>query len=88
MRFALTLRELEEIQRPLDVHVVRGHRREFRSGRQQRSEMEHAIDLEFGQDSIEQRHVGDRSKELARHARRQRCVERIHVDGDDRHPWR
>ena len=66
MRLALPLRELEQVERALDVDVMRGHRRELGPRRQQRREMEHAIDLELGEHAIEQVGVGDRAGELAR----------------------
>ena len=88
MRLALALGELEQIERPFDVDMMSRHRRELRARGQQRGEMEDAIDFELGEDAIQQAHVGDRAGELARHLRRQRGIERAHVDGDDRDAWR
>ena len=65
MRLAFALRELQQVQRALNVHFVRGKRREFRARRQQRREVDHEIDLELGKDAIEQRGFEDRSRELA-----------------------
>ena len=59
MRLALLLRELEQVERALDVHVVRRDRRELGARRQQRRQVEDAIDLELRQDAIEQAGVGE-----------------------------
>ena len=69
MRLALLLRELEQRQRALDVHLVRGDRRELGPRREQRREVEDQIDLELGQHALEQVGVGDRTGELAMHQR-------------------
>ena len=79
MRLALLLRELEQVQRALDVHVMRGHRRELGPRREQRREMKDAVDLELGEHPIEERAVSDRSDELAADQRRELGVERIEV---------
>ena len=76
VRLALLLRELEQVERPFDVDVMRGDRRELGARREQRGEVKHALDLELGEHPIEQADVGDRSGELARHQRRERRVER------------
>ena len=65
VRFALLLRELEQVERAFDVDVVRRDRRELGARREQRREVKHAVDLELGQDAVEQAGVGDRAGELA-----------------------
>ncbi len=52
-RFAL--RELEQVERALDVDLVRGDRRELGARREQRRQVEDGVDLELGQDALEQR---------------------------------
>src|SRR5262249_41161038 len=84
VRLALALRELEQVQRPFDVDMMRGDRRELRARRQQGREVEDAVDLELREDAIEHRGVGDRSSELARDGRRERRLEPADVDGDER----
>ena len=54
VRFALLLRELEQVERALDVDVMRGDRRELGARREQRGEMEHAVHLELREHAIEQ----------------------------------
>ena len=52
VRFGLVRRKLEQIQRPLDVHVMCRHRRELRPGGQQRREMKNQVDFELGQNAL------------------------------------
>ena len=70
-------------QRPFDVDLVRGHRRELGARRQQRREMEDQIDLELRHQALEQRLVDDRAGDLAIHLLRDRRVEPRDVEGDD-----
>ena len=72
VRFALPLRELQEVERAFDVDVMRGDRRELGARREQRREVKHPVDLELGQHAVEQARVGDRSGELAGDERRER----------------
>ena len=58
-------------------------RRELRARRQQRRQVEDEVDLELGQDALEQRRVEDRPDELALDQRRQRRVERREIERDD-----
>ena len=67
MRFALLLRELEQIERAFDVHVMCGHRRELGARREQRRQVKDAVHLEFGQDPFEEAGIADRSGELTCH---------------------
>src|SRR5207245_1256680 len=83
VRLALLLRELEQIQRSLDVDVMRGDRRELGPGREERGEVEDTIDLELGEDPLEEAGVGDRSGELARGEPREAALERRDVERDD-----
>ena len=55
MRLGFVLRELEQVQRALDVDLVRRDRRELGARREQRREMEDQIDLELGHHALEQR---------------------------------
>ena len=83
MRLALPLRELEEIQRPLDVDVMRGDRRELGACREQRREVKDAVHLELGEDALEEARIGDGSGELARREPREPALERRNVERDD-----
>ena len=83
MRLALLLGELEQVERPLHVHVVRTDRGELGAGGQQRREVEDVLDLELGQDAFKKARVGDRAGELAPDQPGQRRFERRDVDGDD-----
>ncbi len=83
MRFGFVLRELEQVERALDVDLVRGHRRELGSCREQRREMEDELDLELRQDALEHGAVEDRAGDLALHLRRERGIERADVERDD-----
>ena len=80
VRLAFVLRELEQLQRALDVDLVRGDRRELGARREQRREVKDEIDLELGQHALEQVAVGDRAGELALHQPGQRGLERGDVD--------
>ena len=55
VRLRFVLRELEQVQRAFDVDLVRRHRRELGARRQQRGEVKHQLDLELGEDPLEQR---------------------------------
>ena len=84
MRFALARGELEQVQRALDVHVMRGHRREFRAARQQRGEVKNQVHLELGKNPLEQVRVQYRAGELALHQPPKRWIERVYVERDHR----
>ena len=84
MRLALPLRELEQLQRALDVDLVRQRRRELAARREQRREVEDQIDLELGEQALEQpvsriEPVNSRATSAG-----QRRVERRQVERDDR----
>ena len=81
--FALLLRELQQIQRAFDVHVVRGDRRELRTRRQQRRQVKHAVDFEFRENPFQQARIGNRTGEFPRDERNQRGIERRDVERDD-----
>ena len=83
MRLGLVLGELEQAQGPLDVHLVRGDRRELRARREQRGEMEDEIDFEFRHHPLEQRAIRDRAGDLAIDLAGDRVVEPRDVDRDD-----
>ncbi len=84
MRLGLVLRELEQVQRAFDVHLMRGGRRELGTRREQRGQVVDGLDLELRQDALEQRLVHDRAGELALHHPAERGIERVHVQRDDR----
>ena len=44
----------------------------------------HRVDLELRHDALEQRVIEDRARELALHPVRQRRLQRVDVEGDDR----
>src|SRR5258705_3988026 len=84
MRFAFVLRELQQAQRPFDVHFVRGDRSELRACRKQCGEMKNEIALELREDTLENPFVGDGAGELAADLPGQCGFEGGDVDGDDR----
>ena len=51
---AFVLRELEQVERALDVDLVRRHRRELGARRQQRGEVKDQLDLELREHALEQ----------------------------------
>ena len=57
VRLALLLRELQQVQRALDVDLMRRHRRELGPRGEQRREVEDAVDLELGEDAFEQARI-------------------------------
>src|SRR6187399_934892 len=54
VRLALLLRELEQVERAFDVDMMRRNRCELGSRGEERGEVEHAVDLELGEDPLEQ----------------------------------
>ena len=78
------VRELQEVQRAVDVHLVGAHRRELRARRQQRGQMEDQIDFELREDALEKPAVDDRSGEFPAHQPRQRRLERSDVERNNR----
>ena len=83
VRFGLVRRKLEQIQGPLDVHVMCRHRRELRAGRQQRREVKNQVDFELGQNALQQVDVENRSGHLAMHEPRDVRVQSVDVERDD-----
>src|SRR6185295_18331522 len=83
VRFRLVLRELEQVERSLDVDFVRRHRRELGAGREQRREVKDPVDLEFRHHALEQRLVDDRAGDLAIDLPGDRVLEPRDVDRDD-----
>ena len=65
VRFGFVLRELEQVERALDVDLVRRQRGELRAGGEQRREVEHQLDLILGEHPLEQRPIEDRAGDLA-----------------------
>jgi len=59
------LRELEQVQRALDVDVMRRNRRELGTRREQRSQVDDEIDLEFRKNPLEEVGIGDGAGEIA-----------------------
>ncbi len=83
MRFRFALRELEQVQRALDVDLVRRHRRELGAGREQRREMEDELDLELREDALEHAAVENRPGDLAIDLQRDGRIEPGDVERDD-----
>ena len=83
VRLRLVLRELQQVQRALDVDLVRRERRELRARGEQRREVEDQLDLELGEHALEQRPIENRPGDLAIDHRRDRRVEPGEVEGDD-----
>jgi hypothetical protein len=83
VRLSLALRELQQVQRALDVDLVRGHRRELGPGREQRREMKDELDLELGEDALEHAAIENRAGDLAVDLRRDRGLEGGDVERDD-----
>ena len=84
VRLSFVLGELEQAQRAVDVHLVRGHRRELGARREQRSQMQDQVDLELREHPLEEGRIGDRTGEFAGDELAERRIERRDVDGDDR----
>ena len=83
VRLALALRELQQVQGALDVHVVGGGGRELGPRGQQGREVEDEIHLELREDPLEQRGVEDRTGHLALHHPLHVRLERLHVQRHD-----
>ena len=75
MRLGFVLRELEQVERALDIDHVRRQRRELGAGREQRGKMEHQLDLIIGEHALEQRTIEDRAGDFAVDQRGDRAVE-------------
>ena len=65
MRLRFVLRELEQVQRALDIDLVRRHRRELGPRRQQRGKMKDQLDLKLREDALEQPPIENRPGDLA-----------------------
>ena len=83
MRLGLALRELEQVQRALDVDLVRRHRRELGARREERRQVKHELDLKLGQYSFEDAAIEDRSGDLAIDLWRDGWIETRDVERDD-----
>ncbi len=83
MRLGLALRELEQVQRALDVDLVRRDRRELGARREERREVKHELDLELREDSLEDAAIENRSGDLAIDLWRDRWIETRDVERDD-----
>jgi hypothetical protein len=83
VRLAFALGELEQRQRAFHVHLVGRHRRELRPRREQGGQVEDQVDLELGQDALEQRRIQDGPGELTRDERLDGGVEARQVERDD-----
>jgi hypothetical protein len=83
VRLALVLRELEEVERPLHVHLMRRHRGELAARGKESREVEDEVDLELGEDPLEDGPVEDRADELARDETALLGIERLEVDRED-----
>ena len=83
VRLGFALRELEKIQRPLDVDLVRGDGCELGARRQQGRKMKDELDLELGKDALEDALVENGPGDLAIDFRRDRWFEAGDVERDD-----
>jgi hypothetical protein len=83
VRLALVLRKLEEVERPLHVHLMRRHRGELAARGKESREVEDEVDLELGEDPLEDGPVEDRADELARDETALLGIERLEVDRED-----
>jgi len=81
VRICFARREFQQVQRALDVHMMRRHRGELGPRRQQRGQMKNQVDLELREDALEDVRVEDGAGELPVHEPGNRRVERIHVEG-------
>ena len=84
VRLALALRELQHVDRPFDVDLVRRDGRELAAGREERREVEDEVDLELGEDALEDVAVEDGARELARDEAGERRLEGLEVQREDR----
>ena len=83
VRLAFPLRELQQVERALHVDLVRRARRELRTRREQRRQMEDQVDFELSEDALERRLVEDRPHHFALDLLGQRRFERRHIERDD-----
>ena len=84
VRLRFVLGELEQVERAVDVDLVRGDRRELRPRRQQRREMKDQLDLELREDPLEGASIENRAGDLAIDLAGNRGIERREVERDDR----
>jgi hypothetical protein len=77
------LRELEQIQRPFDVHLVSGNGCEFGPRGEQCRQVEDELDLEFRENALQQPFIENRAGEITPDESRKLGVEWSDVDGDD-----
>src|SRR5262249_20325898 len=84
VRLAFVVRELQQIERALDVDLVRGDRRKLRACGQQRGEVKNQVNFGLGEDALERGLVENRSGDFALNLSLERRLERRDVERDDR----
>jgi IgA peptidase M64/peptidase M64-like protein len=84
VRFCFVLRELEQVERPLDVDLVSGDRGEFGARGEQRGEMKDQLDLKLGEHPLQESAVEDGTGDLSIDLRRNRLVEAVEIQRYDR----
>ncbi len=83
VRFGLSSCEFEQVQRPFDVYMMRGHRREFRARRQKRRQVKNQVNFEFRQNPLEHVRVENRSGELPVHVSGDVRIKSVDIEGND-----
>ena len=83
VRFGFALRELEQVQRALDVDLMRRDGGELGAGREERRKVEDELDLKLRQDALEHAAVENRSGDLAVDLQRDGRIEPGDVERDD-----
>jgi hypothetical protein len=84
VRFRFALRELEQVERALDVDRVRRDGRELGARGQDRGEVEDQLDLELREHALERAAIEDRAGDLAVHLRRNRRIQAGDIERHDR----
>ena len=84
VRLPLPLGEFQQVQRPLDVHLVGQRRRELRPRAEQRRQVIHLVDFVRRHDPLEEFRLADVARELLLHLAGQIRDERIQVQRHDR----
>src|SRR4051812_25813086 len=84
VRFCLPGGELQQIQRALHIHVMRGHRGELGARRQQRCEMEDEVYFKLGEDPLEDAGVQDGRGKFTVDEAGQALVQGVDVQRDHR----
>ena len=84
MRLPFVMREFEQMECSLDIHLVCAHRCELGSRGQQCREMENQVDFKLGENALEETMIGHGPGEFATNERGELRLERRDVEGHDR----